>query len=91
MAQKKWSADVAEVLSSFAFNLTDSITSSHDDTKQLLWEEADKKGLGIGKVMPGLRLAMAGANIGPDLMGIIKIFGAEETSNRINRAVKNLN
>ena len=61
------------------------------DLKQLLWETADKKGLGIGKVMPGLRLALTGAGGGPDLMEIMLILGADETSNRIQTAIKNLN
>jgi glutamyl-tRNA synthetase len=91
MARKKWTKEVADVLESFAENLNSSVVESVDDTKQMLWQVADEQGLGIGKVMPGLRLAMTGYNGGPDLMNIIKVLGAEETSERIRQAVKSLN
>jgi glutamyl-tRNA synthetase len=91
MARKKWNKEVADVLANFADNLTESLVESADDTKQLLWEEANKLGLGIGKVMPGLRLAMTGSSDGPDLMGVIKVLGAKEASERIQQAVETLN
>ena len=91
MARKKWNKEVADVLVGFADKLTDSIVGSVDDTKQLLWEVANEQGLGIGKVMPGLRLAMTGSSTGPDLMGLIKVLGAKEASERIQQAVETLN
>ncbi len=91
MARKKWTKEVAEVLETFAENLNDRLVGSVDDTKQMLWQVADAQGLGIGKVMPGLRLAMTGYNGGPDLMNIIKILGAGETSKRIRQARTALN
>ena len=91
MARKKWNEEVAGVLISFADNLTDSMVESADDTKQMLWEVANEQGLGIGKVMPGLRLAMTGSSDGPDLMGIVKVLGAKEAKERIQQAVETLN
>jgi glutamyl-tRNA synthetase len=91
MARKKWSNEVSEVLATFTKKLTDSIAASTEETKQLLWEAANEQGLGIGKVMPSLRLALVGYNGGPDLMNIIKILGAKETSERIQEAFLALN
>ena len=91
MARKKWSGEVADVLNDYANALLSTFPGEAADLKQLLWETADKKGLGIGKVMPGLRLALTGAGGGPDLMEIMLILGADETSNRIQTAIKNLN
>jgi len=91
MARKKWNEDVAAVLVGFADKLSSSLVESAEDTKQMLWEVANEKELGIGKVMPGLRLAMTGSGGGPDLMGIIKVLGAEESSKRIHNAVLALN
>ena len=90
MARKKWDSDVAKVLSGFAEKLTDTMTDNSENTKQVLWEVANDSGLGIGKVMPGLRLAMTGSGGGPDLMGIIKVLGADETRNRIRKAIEYL-
>ena len=91
MARKKWNEETANVLSVFADKLTESMVESVDDIKQMLWEVANEKGLGIGKVMPGLRLAMTGSSAGPDLMGLIKVLGAKETTERIHNAVTALN
>jgi glutamyl-tRNA synthetase len=46
-----------------------------------------KDGTGLGKVMPGLRLALTGAAGGPDLMQIISILGPKETAERIEYAI----
>jgi glutamyl-tRNA synthetase len=91
MARKKWNKEVADVLASFSDKLTDSIVESTDDTKQMLWQVANEQGLGIGKVMPGLRLAMTGSSEGPDLMGTIKVLGVEEVRERIQQAIEALN
>ncbi|RLD24232.1 MAG: glutamate--tRNA ligase [Bacteroidetes bacterium] len=90
MARKKWNTDVAKVLSDFSDRLTNTITNNSEDTKQALWEVANEAEMGIGKVMPGLRLAMTGSGGGPDLMGIIKVLGAEETRSRIQKAIEHL-
>jgi glutamyl-tRNA synthetase len=91
MARKKWNKEVAGVLTSFADNLTNSLVESTDDTKQMLWQVANEQGMGIGKVMPGLRLAMTGSSEGPDLMSTIKVLGAKEVSERIQQAIVALN
>lgn len=91
MARKKWNKEITDVLTSFADNLTDSLVESTDDTKQMLWQVANEQGMGIGKVMPGLRLAMTGSSEGPDLMGTIKVLGAPEVRERIQMAIVALN
>jgi len=91
MAEKKWNNEVSIVLKEFASKLNDEITEHEDSTKQLLWEVANTHGLGMGKVMPGLRLSMTGSSDGPDLMGIIKVLGAQESKSRIERAIEILN
>lgn len=91
MAQKKWNGEVSVILKEFANKLSGGITDQVDTIKHLLWEVANAHGLGIGKVMPGLRLSMTGSADGPDLMGIIKVLGAEESKSRIERAINFLN
>lgn len=91
MARKKWNDEVADVLLAFSKKLTDDLVNNQEDTKQVLWEVANEQGLGIGKVMPGLRLAITGTGGGPDLMGIIRVLGAKETANRIQQAITSLN
>jgi glutamyl-tRNA synthetase len=91
MARKKWTSDSARVLGIYADKLADNFPTEQQALKQLLWEAADSEGLGIGKVMPGLRLALTGSGGGPDLMDIMLVLGQEETVSRIRKALKRLN
>ena len=49
-----------------------------------------EQGIGMGKVMQPLRLALVGELKGPDLFEIIEILGKEETVNRIENAINSL-
>jgi glutamyl/glutaminyl-tRNA synthetase len=40
--------------------------------------------------MPGLRLALVGSGMGPDLSQIMAILGKEESLRRISNSIKNL-
>jgi glutamyl-tRNA synthetase len=50
----------------------------------------ERHGMKIGMVMQALRLAVTGAEAGPDLMQIIEVIGREETANRIDAAISAL-
>jgi glutamyl-tRNA synthetase len=84
---KKWNSEVAQKLKAFADELKDLELISSDDSKQLLVDVLAKDGTGLGKIMPGLRLALTGAAGGPDLMQIISILGPKETAERIEYAI----
>jgi glutamyl-tRNA synthetase len=89
-ARKKWNSEVAGVLSEFAQRLIQLESIEPMDAKNLLIGILEIRGMGLGKVMPGLRLALTGANGGPDLMEIIVILGPKEAANRIDYAVKTI-
>ena len=91
MARKKWTPEAAKVLGLYADNLEKSFSNQQEELKQLLWETADRNGMGIGKVMPGLRLALTGSGGGPDLMDIMLVLGQEESVSRIRKAIDRLN
>lgn len=91
MARKKWTPEVAETLGIYADQLENNFPSEPQDLKQALWESADSQGMGIGKVMPGLRLALTGSGGGPDLMDIMLVLGQKETVHRIRKAINELN
>ncbi|MFT7380264.1 MAG: glutamyl-tRNA synthetase [Roseivirga sp.] len=86
-ANKKWNSEVSTKLNAFATELKVLELISSDDSKQLLVDVLAKDGTGLGKVMPGLRLALTGAAGGPDLMQIISILGPKETAERIEYAI----
>ena len=91
MARKKWTSEGAKTLGIYADQLEKNFPDSQENLKQLLWETADANGLGLGKVMPGLRLALTGSGGGPDLMDIMIVLGQLETVSRIRKAIERLN
>lgn len=88
VAEKKWNAEVAEVLQALAERFSSagdqlSSAAAHDLIDGFFAE----KGLKMGKFMQALRLTLTGQGGGPDLMTIIEILGAKETSKRISTAI----
>ena len=55
----------------------------------MIHDFAEEKGLGMGKVMMPLRLALVGELKGPDVPDILEILGKEESISRIKNAVNN--
>ena len=55
----------------------------------MIHDFAEEKGLGMGKIMMPLRLALVGELKGPDVPDILEILGKEESISRIKNAVNN--
>jgi len=89
-AKKRWKEDTPGIL----LNLTKilesvdpfSAESIHDAVHKFMEDNA----VGAGKLMPGLRLALVGSGMGPDLSYIMAILGKEESLERILKTAKNL-
>jgi glutamyl-tRNA synthetase len=72
------------------------IVSSFDGVKESDWQaevlhdavEAAmvEAGLGIGKIMPQLRLAVSGSASGPDLFPMIELLGKDTVCRRLTNA-----
>jgi glutamyl-tRNA synthetase len=60
-----------------------------ENLKQIVHDFAENKGLGMGKVMMPLRLALVGELKGPDVPDILELLGKEESISRINNAINN--
>ena len=60
-----------------------------ENLKQIVHDFAENKGLGMGKVMMPLRLALVGELKGPDVPDILELIGREESIIRINNAINN--
>lgn len=58
-----------------------------NDIKSNLLSICDDLDIKIGKVMPGLRMALVGGVSGPDLPTIASILGISETCNRISKCL----
>lgn len=82
--RKKWKENTPEIieeLKSILESISD-FTSTNIETEFKAFLE--RKELGFGAVLPGFRLLVTGAGMGPSMFDICSLLGKEETLNRIN-------
>ena len=87
---KKLDDNFLKVMSHFVINIDSVDFSSTDTIKSSIVDICDRLGVKIGKVMPGLSMALVGGISGPDLMTTMLILGKDATSDRINKSMKDL-
>ncbi|WP_209390532.1 glutamate--tRNA ligase [Chryseobacterium sp. RR2-3-20] len=87
-AKKAWNEDTSEILQELAQTLEKSEFNA-ENLKQIVHDFAENKGLGMGKVMMPLRLALVGELKGPDVPDIMQVIGKEESISRIHNAINN--
>jgi nondiscriminating glutamyl-tRNA synthetase len=88
-SKKAWNDETSTLLTEFAVTLSAVEAFTAENIKQSLHDFAESKGLGMGKIMMPLRLALVGELKGPDVPDIVELIGKEETTLRINNAVNN--
>ena len=71
-------------MSDFGDNIDNVDFTSTDSIKLSIVDICDRLGVKIGKVMPGLRMALVGGISGPDLMTTMLVLGKKETKKRIS-------
>ncbi|MUP45123.1 glutamate--tRNA ligase [Gramella sp. BOM4] len=89
-AKKAWKEDTNNLMQELANLLSaeNNFEAEHLQEKVKAWIK--DKGVGFGKVMMPLRIALVGALQGPDLYKIAEMIGKEETLNRIQKAIISL-
>jgi glutamyl-tRNA synthetase len=90
VVNKKWTSEAVTVLTDYAKSLENITELSAEKAKSTLIDVLEQHGVGMGKVMPAVRLSITGAGGGPDLMDIITVLGKEEVIARINHAIDQL-
>ena len=81
--KKQWKDNSAEIVTQLITvieSLTD-LTAHHIETQ--IKDFIGQQNLGLGQVMPLIRLALVGEMKGPDVFSIIAILGREETAHRL--------
>lgn len=87
-SKKAWNDETSVILGELATNLQN-IEFNAENIKDSVHHFAENKGLGMGKVMMPLRLALVGELKGPDVPDIMELLGREEAISRINNAINN--
>jgi glutamyl-tRNA synthetase len=90
VASKKWNDEAVKVLSAYRDEIKKISTIDAVAAKSTLEQVTVALGIGTGKILQALRLALTGAGGGPDLMMIMEIIGSSEVVIRIDHALKTL-
>jgi glutamyl-tRNA synthetase len=86
VVQKKWTAEVSQVLTAYRDELPLIENFDAQSAKHTLHLITEKLNIKIGKVMQPLRVALTGVGAGPDLMLSMEIMGKEAVIIRLNKA-----
>jgi len=84
--KKLFTDDYKKVFSDFVQNIN-SIDWNAESIKQSIFDTCNKHGVKMGKVMPALRMSIAGGVSGPDLVSTMEILGKEESIKRIQNSL----
>jgi len=90
VASKKWNAPSVAVFKDFKNELPSLPDFKADSIRDLLSNILERHNMKLGQVMQALRLAVTGAEAGPDLMHIIEVVGRDETVQRLEAAISKL-
>lgn len=90
VVSKKWNDDVVKVLPAYSQALSNLPGLTAEVAKATLDQVTASLGIGSGKILQALRVAVTGAGSGPDLMLSMEILGATEVTARINQALSTL-
>ncbi|MEM1135953.1 MAG: hypothetical protein AAGI07_08935 [Bacteroidota bacterium] len=90
VAKKKWNTEMVEVLKVYAEAIQKLHSFDESIAKEKLLEILEKQEMGLGKVMPPLRLAVTGVGGGPDLMPLLVVLGKDEVADRLIKAIEDL-
>ncbi|MCE7993871.1 MAG: glutamate--tRNA ligase [Roseivirga sp.] len=85
--RKKWNEQSANGIAKFAEAIGQLDRINPEEAKALLVTTLESLELGLGQVMPALRVSLTGQAGGPDLMEIITILGPSEVAERIRIAL----
>jgi glutamyl-tRNA synthetase len=88
--QKKWKDNSAALLQDLALMLENTNTFSAEEIEQVFHKFLGEKEVGLGNVMPILRLALTGQGGGPQIFEIAELLGQQVVLERIQQAIKTL-
>jgi glutamyl-tRNA synthetase len=90
VAAKKWNDEAVKVLAAYRDEVKNLSQLDAVVAKLTLEQVTAALGIGTGKILQALRLAITGEGGGPDLMMIMEIIGKDQVIARIDYALKTL-
>jgi glutamyl-tRNA synthetase len=87
-AAKAWKGNAAELVTLFRNNISSDVPFTATDLKATLSAIVEEQGVGFGKLMLPLRIAVTGTGGGPDLFETMELLGPKEVISRIDAALE---
>jgi glutamyl-tRNA synthetase len=84
--KKRWKEDTPEQLNKLIENFQTLENPGKEDYENALHKTAEELGIGNGKLIHNIRLAVSGMGTGPGLYELLLILGRDEVIKRINTA-----
>lgn len=88
--QKAWKEETPKLLSAYISKLRSIASPTKEDYETALRTCAEENGVGAGKLIHPVRLAVSGVSSGPGLFEILEALGREEVVERIQTALEKL-
>ena len=84
---KRWKAGIPEMLAAL-LPLLETVDFAPEALETLIREAAERSGMGAGKVIHPIRLALTGATASPSLFDMMAVLGRETCLRRLRRALE---
>lgn len=88
--QKRWKAETPDELKKLLNAFENLQSSAKEDFENALHKTAEELGVGNGKLIHPLRLAVSGSSTGPGMFDLLTILGKEEVIERIKIALEKI-
>ena len=88
--RKRWKQDSPKHLKALLEEFKKLENPTKDDFEQTLRSTAEKLGVGAGKLIHPVRLAVSGVGKGPGVFDLLDILGKEEVIKRIETALETI-
>lgn len=88
--KKKWKEQTPEIMAELAQRFRDLKSFDAANVEQEFKTFIEEKGLGLGAVMPNLRLLLTGQGAGPSLFEICALLGKDEVLTRMETGLRKL-
>ncbi len=88
--KKRWNDVSVEFLKRFLIDLENSNITTKEEYDKLLHNICENMGIGVGKVIHALRVAVSGVGNGPGMFDILAILGKDTVVRRIKYALNNI-
>ena len=85
--RKQWKPDTNNLLSAISELIANAKNVSAEELSALIKSWANENGIGLGKIMAPLRIALVGSLRGPDVFEICSTIGVTTCVHRINAAI----